>query len=594
MSTDIPVCSFCLGGETDIPPFGSIRDAEDLVHPCSTCSLTAHRKCLLDWFNSLSSDKLQVVNALSLSDRSARRQHSHDRDEDIGVGGQPAETRIHINISSQLFNQWIANLASSIRGNITRESLSANNESQDASNAVLVLLLASCPQCKDDIVFSMKRSSFLTLTTATRTFVTRGVQYGGLFLGFTSAVTGIVSMGYIGMTTCGLKTMDCLVPAPLLVKILSKKSSHNIASYSSLSQLLFGNVENYTIDNLEQALSKGLIDPFKFSRIPILPIVMYRMRSSSIISCLLGESKDISFNNWLTEFMITGYLSSLILRVLQNPSSISGGLGLLKDLNLWKTNNMISMLIPIRWMYDLLFRLTLNRLHFKVAMSIRPRDIANTLEVSELDRLEELGAHVGKLEFAIRNHKESIDRQVEKDFKAKPYLPLITTVYKYLKKRLLFYELCVSSRLPLSYCKLKLISWFHEARACINNDYSSTLLYRSSTMRCVTTVLWPLISSKVGTVIFKLLQTKYFENVPKEKLMLLGNIIGMILVVFVKDCVNLYLSTKKAKQLSQMAVLCVDVDKNDTNSHEEAVEDNDWITEDEYESGRSFPGGYPL
>lgn len=617
MSSGAEVCSFCLGGETDIPPFGSLRDAEDLVHPCSTCSLTAHRKCLLDWFNSLSSDKLQVVNALNLTGSSVRRPHSHSHDESFGVGQPQQETRIHINISSQQLNEWITNIASSLSGSVTTENLSSN-DSQSSSNGFVVLLLAPCPQCKDDIVFSMRRSSFLTFTTATRTLVTRSITYGGLFIGITSAVTGVVSMGYIGLTSLGLKMMDSLIPTPLLLKILTRNSSETELPNASLSQVLFGNVNNYAIDNLEQALSRGLIDPLKFSRIPVLPIVLYRMRSSSIMECLLGTSKDNYFNNWLTEFMISGYISSLgnheliksitrnlqnlVLRILQNPRSISQGLGCFNGINLWKPNNMISMLVPLRWVYDLFFRMTLNRLHFNIAMSIRPRDIANSLNASELDKLEEIGASIGKLEFKFKSFRDAADDQVEKEFKSKCSYSFITTLFKFIKKKLLYYECCFNSNLQLTYSKLKVLSWIHETKACINNDYSSAFLYKSITMRFVTTALWPIASSKLGSMLFKLLQTKKLADIPKGQLVLLGNITGLVIIVFIKDCVNLYLSKKKAEQISKMSVLCVDIEKHDNANNQRNDnytipnanfnDDNNWITEDEEESAQRFPGRY--
>ena len=397
--------------------------------------------------------------------------------------------------------------------------------------------------------------------------------------------------------------------------MLTKNSSPNAAlSNSSLSQVLFGNVNNYAIDNLEQALSKGLVDPLKFSRIPVLPIVLYRMRSTSIMNCLLGSSKENSFNNWLTEFMISGYISSLgnhelfrsvttnfqhlVLRIFQNPRSISEGLGLLNGINLWKANNMISMLVPLRWVYDLFFRMTLNRLHFNIAMSIRPRDIANSLDASELDELEEIGANIGKLEFKFKSFRDAVDDQVEKEFKSKSSYPLITTLFKFIKKKLLYYERCFNSNLQLSYSRLKVLSWIHETKACINNDYSSAFLYKSITMRFVTTVLWPIASSKLGNMIFKLLQTKKFSDIPQNQLVLLGNIIGMVAVVFVKDCINLYLSKKKAEQISQMSVLCIDVDRHQTTNDQQsddndnANDDSNWITEDEDEFAQRFPGRY--
>lgn len=82
---------------------------------------------------------------------------------------------------------------------------------------------------------------------------------------------GILSMGYIGLTTCGIKMMDCIVPSPILIRILTKKSSlHTHSSYQMLSKILFGdsgNGSSYPVDNLEQGLIQGLIDPFKFLRI---------------------------------------------------------------------------------------------------------------------------------------------------------------------------------------------------------------------------------------------------------------------------------------------------------------------------------------
>lgn len=92
------------------------------------------------------------------------------------------------------------------------------------------------------------------------------------------------------------------------------------------------------------------------------------------------------------------------------------------------------MLVPLRWVYDLFFRMTLNRLHFNIAMSIRPRDIANSLDASELDELEEIGANIGKLEFKFKSFRDAVDDQVEKEFKSKSSYPLITTLFKFIKR----------------------------------------------------------------------------------------------------------------------------------------------------------------
>ena len=95
---------------------------------------------------------------------------------------------------------------------------------------------------------------------------------------------------------------------------------------------------SYVVDNLEQGLIQGLIDPFKFSRIPVLPIVMYRARSSSILNCFIGKEQDNKVNSLLTETMLLSYISSIgdhkllksliknisyqILNVIKTPSNI--------------------------------------------------------------------------------------------------------------------------------------------------------------------------------------------------------------------------------------------------------------------------------
>ncbi|KAK6460416.1 hypothetical protein DFJ63DRAFT_252670 [Scheffersomyces coipomensis] len=666
---DENVCSFCLGGDTDIPPFGNLDDAKSFIKPCSTCSLKAHSKCLLDWFNSLPADKLQIIDADSIKEfdaavnQSSSHNHSpttndnNDNDDntfssntasttmpgsffeddaipnsssptnigEIGMGQPPINNNdLHINLSSHTLGQWLGNLSFRMNFSDTRNTpINDNNDgsgspatltaisdshnqrstrisrltesfprspinnvdgsgspSKEIDGTYVAFLIASCPQCKQDIIFSMNRSSFLALTNATKNAIIRSVQYGAIFLGFTSAITGIVSMGYIGLTTCGLKMIDCIIPGPLLVRMLTKPSinaSTTSASLSSLSQLLLGNPDSYAIDNLEQALVKGLIDPLKFSRIPVLPIVLYRLRSSSLLNCILDKKSNDSFNNWFTELMLTGYISSLgnhelirsliknnhsiLLKISSNPLQFYKYLTIeqiFKGIDFLKANNLISLLIPARWIYDALFRLTINRLYFNIAMKIRPRDIANSLSQDEVDNLEIINNDLNNYKLNYSRLLTQANKKYDIDNQSIKKIPVISSVYKYLFIRLRLFKFGS----VINHAKCQIISSYYNTIACFKSDYSSTLLHKSFTIRLLTTLVWPYASSKIGSLIFHFILKKYkFDKngtLSSDKLMLISNLMGIISMVIVKDLFNLFLCWKKASQISKMALLTID------------------------------------
>lgn len=528
-------CSFCLGDDNDVPPFGSVDDARDLIHPCTTCKITTHRKCLLDWFNSLTSDKLQIINSDDISSFLQRNSDNGDsnttnRDRvfnlnDLEIGQPSTTTQIHINLSPQQINEWFSNFT-----NVNNYSFKDN----------VIFALASCPQCKEDIIFSMKRSTFLSVNSGLRSFVTKAAQYSTVFLGFTSAVTGVVSMGYIGLTSIGLKTMDCILPESFLIKLLIKsKTSGNLLS--SIFQQ-----SNYPIDNLESALLKGLIDPFKFSRIPLLPIILYRMRQSSPINCLY--SKDMS--SWLTELMINGYISSLgdhkflssvyynllasITNVLRNPLKFWKYLNLFKNIDFNDANNLIGLFLPARILYDLFFRMTINQFHFNITMNVKPREIANKLTQDQIDDLEILYGELNTLKLSLTKKQ-----------------PKLTTWQDWLMEKKTYITKLFKSNAIWKILKLQSLIIFKRIKHCIRYDFSQTLIYNSFTIRCLTTIIWPFLSSKLGQIIFNNLKIE--GN--KDKKLFLCNLMGMVLVVLLKDLANLYLSYKKSEQLNRLNIV---------------------------------------
>lgn len=687
---DGEICSFCLGGNTDVPPFGNIHDAEDLIHPCSTCNIITHKKCLLDWFNSLPSDKLtrtypfdeqfresfptgSPINAnveeilIDSAGEGNETDNDDDDDDDIESDGDlmnqlnnlidnrnPANNNgnafnanhIEINISLGLLNRWINNFVSDVRRELRAATTPSNTNNANSVSAPVnqtpileapgpeptphhqnhthtrnhnpnrshshlpeqvkqpfdgftVLLSAPCPQCKSNITFCMRRSLFLTLNTLTRTSISDLVQYGGVFLGLTGAATGIITMGYVGLARLGLNVLDCLIPSPLLMSMLSRKNHSTLNSIRS-----FFPITNQSITTLEDIFTKGLVDQFKFSHIPILPIVMYRMRSSSITSCLFLTAKQGSkFNDWIAEFMISNFISSLgshqLLRglllnlgyVLKSLTSLKLSqvpFELVKNINVWDPNIMIGLLVPTRWLYDLFYRLTINRLHFNLATHIRPRDIANIVSEDELSLLEDLQTNLTKIEFKFKHKDHRIKSAVYSENPGPFSINFITSCYRFLKYKLSYYKSCVTSDLPLTYMKLKLISWYHNSKACLKNDYSLTLVSKSLTIRAVTTFIWPLISADFGRLIGRFILNEYnfktLSSVPKDRVVMMSNLIGLVVVVALKDLVNVYLSSRKVQQLNKMTIVKTKL-KLTNNANNDRARNNSWSDQ--------LPGNFP-
>ncbi|EDK44848.1 hypothetical protein LELG_03027 [Lodderomyces elongisporus NRRL YB-4239] len=636
------LCCFCLGDDTEIPAFGSIADARDMVKPCTTCSISCHKKCLLDWFNTIPSNQLHVIHAKRVFSAAPLSRENYDHiGGDIGIGSPPVvqSTNIHINLSTRALNDWFGNIIGIInedeedgetqeQANNGSNGFENINENRDADphtdpgmqtyqpdgerdtdisrtrlDAVSLLpstsstsssssshsphlptsspqhvddlsvyVLAKCPQCKKDIIFFMKRSKLVALQASFKTGVSRLVQYGGVFLGITSALTGVVSMTYIGLTTAGLKMMDSLVPGPLLVRMLTRRSllsSNN--TYSTLSRILFGNTQTYAVDNLEQALVQGLIDPLKFSRIPVLPIVLFRLRSSSIFDVLFAAKNDDFFASAITELMIASYISSLAdnslvraiyknivtqIKQLMN-GSMTSILNPVRGIDFLTTNNIISLLIPIRWGYDLFHRLTFNRAYFNLTMKSRPRAIANSLGASEVERLEELNGELNEYRSHHNKTYQAIDKQVSDESTSKIAscnIPVISALYKHIKKNIRYiyelrkswwpyYRLCVKTNLQFTLASLK-------------HDYSFSLSSPSVIFKTITTILWPLASSKVGLLVLPLLsRVSKLEHLSLDRKVLIANIAGLVIVALGKEIINLYIAHRRVQQMQQIEPL---------------------------------------
>lgn len=536
-------CAFCLGGLLEIPPFGTTKDAEDLINPCSTCSLVAHRKCLLDWFNTIPTSKLSRSqgnlfdadngerNVYGINPASATEDPDEDTDNEPNI----------INVTFQ--SPWMSSV-----GLLVRDPDSHVHAALADSRSVL--LLTSCPQCKSKITFCMKRLAFLNFNSLVRASMTDLVQYSGVFLGISGAATGIVTMGYVGLARCGINMLDALMPSSLLFPLLSKRKNPSITG-----ALMFP-------EKLDRGVN--LVDQLKFQHIPLLPVMLYRMRRLLILSCLFNTTASTAFVNWGGEFLICNYISSLGNHVLvkkiflnlkmwfwqlvESPTSPHSyhPSKIFNNINWWDPNVMVGTLIPARWIYDLLFRLTVNRLHFNLTAKIRPRDIANNLSKDALNRLEELQGELGSLYFEFKNRSKKANKNIH----TSKSLQFVTSKFKLL-------GFLLKDDLVFRYLKLRLSVFFFNSSACMRQDFSSSLLYNLVIITGFTTVLWPFLASDIGKLIYRLVLLKILalDSVDKDKVVFLANLLGMGGVAIVKDVYNLIMASRKARQLSEMSIV---------------------------------------
>lgn len=625
--SDELICGLCLGGDTEVPPFGTIHDAEDLIYPCSTCTLVTHRKCLLDWFNSLPASKLsrsypgngireipasldanetdnEDIDAVRARDDTNATTFGAEEFQGLTFGADLAETRTyHILILLQSLGRWFSGITSDLRGDMTQEpgieALPAGLAHPIGhAEGFTVLLSTPCPQCKTNITFTMKKSLLATLNTVVRNAMSDVVQYGGILLGVTGAATGIVTITCVGLARCGLSMLDCLIPSPLLMALLSKKTAP-----PPLVLALFP--LNFAGKKSDDMLSWNAMDQFRLSHVPVLPIMMYRMRTSSITKCLFASLDANTIHDWFSELVICNYISSLgghrlvrslasnirtmAVRFAQDPEFKLWGSfskNLLSGIDLWDTNNMIAMLVPLRWAYDLAFRVTVNRAHFELATRTRPRDIANNLNEDDVRILEETQNEIALCQFRFKKNSKAASEaktREEKERRQRPppafSVPVIRSIYQFLRAKMLYFQACFQDgNLHKKYLQLKLRSWYYKTWACLRNDYSGTLLPSSITVRGVTTLIWPFLSADLGRILCHFVISRLVGTnnaVPKEKVLLLANIVGLVSVAVVKDFVNLYMSSRKAKELSQLIIV----------APEEPATGN-------FELPPSYPGGY--
>lgn len=471
-----PICALCLGDATDVPLFGSLADARDFVAPCSTCLFTAHRKCLLDWFNSVPAAKI----SRSYSDGNSVRA------PDPARGG------------------WLGGL---VFGADTRPPL--------GPEAVAMLLLAPCPQCKQPVVFRTRPLAALGLAAFARAATSDMAQYTAALVGVTGAASGVVTVAYLALARCGAAMVDVLVPPALLAPLLARAP----APFS-----------------LARWTPARAWDASKQHLVALFPVVLYRAQR---------RPAAIDVHDWVAalvlELWICSYLLALgshrlaravwanvrraTVRAVRDPWRAPRHFALSslgRNIPWGDPRHMVAAMVPVRWLYGALFRVSLNRWYLDLAAAARPRDIANALPPSQVDAL--LDASAARAAAWLDLAQASVRPAVRAGH-----------LWRYAKAhaRLQWLKLC----------------------ACVRHDFSGGFSAPLVVVSAVTSIVWPFAAADVGRVVYRLLLARPVLDVSGDRLVLLLNLVGMVVVAAAHDVAAYYLSAQKARQISDMEVV---------------------------------------
>lgn len=523
---DMRHCALCLGDEYDVPAFGSRKDAQDFISPCSSCSLSTHRRCFLDWIR-------------SLPEFESGRRTSADNEPNVGWAADRTET------NTTSFMNFASNPSV-----VAFVRLGPELTAPEYPATERVVTSAPCPQCKTPIKFAIGELSFMNMYDAARTSLYHLVYYGTITLVVGGAVTGIVVSGYKTLGHLGLNIIDTIKPASINLPVLRRDNKWWSQLLKKPSSVLLGT------QSLGLRFSGS---PLELDYVATLPIVMYRMRHLLIFDIIFNLKKFNLFDIFI-ELHICYFFSSLGQHVLRNQlwhnilamkkdhiagnfpfSKFSFG-ALTKNINWWDPNVMVSSIIPARWLYDLAYRLVINRKFFDITSAVQPTVVVNSLSTKDSVRLESLTQEAALLEVQL---EQKYKQQLQRDKKKNWFFSRLVATLKYF-----------GDSLFIKLLKVKLILWLQKTKACLSKDYSASLVDQLMILTCASTVLWPIVAVDFGKLVYSVLhKSPTFSSVPQDKMEFFCNLLGMGLAALAKDLGNLLLATKKAEQLSSINII---------------------------------------
>lgn len=526
-------CALCLGGESEVPPLGTLKDARDLIQPCSTCHLVTHRKCLIDYINSLSFSRIERE-LVGPDDPSGPSGSSGPTDP--GGPTDPADPSDLVGVESNNNPDESRILAAAMQARLEvllgAGAVETRAPLHSPDSPKLWRLSAPCPQCKSKIRFQLQGLAVLGINTFVRDKITGFVLYATIGLGLLGASAGIVSVGVTGLTVCGLNMVKALSPS--FLDSLKHAAAPRPDAWAANAPLPASSL-------------------MKLHQISLLPIIMYRMRGLLLMDCLFKRRPRPAWPELFNELLICNFLSALGNHVLakslwantkrlfaqsRGPASALGllkGGFLLRNITWTSPAVLIALVVPFRWAYDIFYRETFNRLYYSMARAVRPKDLVDSLSPKDFARLEALEATISSLSMTLAP-KINLAR------KTRSPLPILSLLKD---KHFYWYMLCIFQHT------------LYKSRACLAHDYSDSLLVKLGVVTLVTTILWPFLASYLGKAVCSGLRSvPYFMSA--ADLPFLSNLLAMGILAVAKDASNLFLGYQKTRQLSHIAIVKTD------------------------------------
>ncbi|SCU83251.1 LAMI_0C02542g1_1 [Lachancea mirantina] len=486
-------CWICLGSGKEPPPLGTSRDAEDWVKPCS-CSLEAHRKCLLEWVSCNNLEKEASIrenlglrsneigfHSVNFTDnysvfesgRGAFRPFFNYLDP-TNLNGQAfmdSETDFD---TSSISRAFAADVDSETLSRVT-EAMSLGARQRHRRGTTLskkFVINTVCPQCNTPILLRTSREFSLLATSA----VCKTLEYSVRNLTLVTVVGTVGSSLLISavgvLMSAGLRIMTALVPESTLVKLLGLRRSTLLESFS---------------DN-----------NIGFSQIAILAMTPLYLMGFRYQSALL------SWLNWIYPLCF-----------LRSNEKLQSN-----------AKRYLLYQYPLAILHEVAFVFVLNPLYFKWVHEVKPYFISDRMTVAQIKLYEEEQRYLEELQ------SEGSDQTRR---------PRRRSVLQFIKKKAAVLKI---------YCGRLILS--------MGLDYSEAIIPASIWEKIGTTILWPYAGKILGELMMKLRFYRRLvgeHSSTSDDGIYLSNLIGCCLAVILRDAFNLFLTWRRVKQLSSLEVL---------------------------------------
>lgn len=359
-----------------------------------------------------------------------------------------------------------------------------------------------CPQCRAPILFTQKPSLLLTLCSGMRELAKQGTRLGlttyvctgMLASAFTTGVASLVSIGF------GLIWRQ-LAPQSVLLKILGITG----------------------VRDFEGALNKGKVGFTELGLLAGVPIYLLGLRGGHYSHGTGGLHPLMALTTFYPLFF---YVKDA--NVLSNWEALFRS----KDPRNW-----LLFVDPLSLAYNFCYNLTFNRLYRRWCLSVKPWFIKNRQTKEEVNEIEEEDTEMRELQ-TLRQEREQSQNYHN------PVRSLINSIIPRLSKREREIQKSRSRR---------------EEKAIFQENYILPFIPPSNFLTALTTLTWPTLGSLINslvlsksTVFRSYLSTQ--TNTPDEATYL-GNLIGCVTLVLIKDLVNLGVVYMKYTQLRDIDII---------------------------------------